>query len=144
MEMAGTPTTPDHILEGKSLVPLLYGNLEDSWRDAVFCEMDYSIRHARNTLSKPVDKCRAYMVRDKRWKYAYFNGFDPQLFDLEKDPKELNDLGNDPKYKEIREDMFRKLFEWMSQRQIRKTLSKDEIASRTGSSKKRGYLFGVW
>ena len=144
MEMAGSPTTPDHILEGKSLVPLLYGNLEESWRDAVFCEMDYSIRHARNTLSKPVDKCRAYMVRDKRWKYVYFNGFDPQLFDLEKDPKELNDLGNDPKYKEIREDMFRKLFEWMSQRQIRKTLSKDEIASRTGSSKKRGYLFGVW
>ena len=144
MEMAGSPTTPDHILEGKSLVPLLHGNLEDSWRDAVFCEMDYSIRHARNILSKPVDKCRAYMVRDKRWKYVYFNGFDPQLFDLEKDPKELHDLGNDPKYKEIREDMFRKLFEWMSQRQIRKTLSKDEIASRTGSSKKRGYLFGVW
>ena len=84
------------------------------------------------------------MVRDKRWKYVYFNGFDPQLFDLEKDPKELHDLGNDPKYKEIREDMFRKLFEWMSQRHIRKTLSKDEIASRTGSSKKRGYLFGVW
>ena len=84
------------------------------------------------------------MVREKKWKYAYFNGFDPQLFDLENDPKELNDLGKDPKYSATRERLFRKLFEWISERQIRNTLSKDEIASRTGSSKKRGYLFGVW
>ncbi len=84
------------------------------------------------------------MVREKKWRYAYFNGFDPQLFDLENDPKELNDLGKDPKYSETRQRLFRKLFEWISERQIRKTISKDVIAQRTGSSKKRGYLFGVW
>ena len=144
LEMAGSPHNHDHILEGRSLLPLLHSNLEHSWRDATFCEMDYCIRHARNTLARTVDKCRAYMVREKKWKYAYFNGFDPQLFDLENDPKELNDLGKDPKYSETRERLFRKLFEWISERQIRKTISKDVIAERTGSSKKRGYLFGVW
>ena len=85
------------------------------------------------------------MVREKKWKYAYFNGFDPQLFDLENDPKELNDLGKDPKYSETRERLFRMCIrDRISERQIRKTISKDVIAERTGSSKKRGYLFGVW
>ena len=126
------------------MLPLLHDKLEHPWRDATFCEMDYCIRHARNTLSRTVDKCKAYMVREKKWKYIYFNGFEPQLFDLENDPKELNDLGKDPKYSKTRERLLRKLFEWISERQIRKTISKNVIADRTGSSKKRGYLFGVW
>jgi choline-sulfatase len=36
-----------------------------------------------------------YMLRDQRHKYVYYVGAPPQLFDLEADPEELNDLGLD-------------------------------------------------
>jgi choline-sulfatase len=38
-----------------------------------------------------------YMIRHGKWKYVYFVHYPdrPQLFDLEKDPEELNDLGTD-------------------------------------------------
>jgi choline-sulfatase len=37
-----------------------------------------------------------YMLRDRRYKYVYYVGAPPQLFDLEADPEELADLGTDP------------------------------------------------
>ena len=33
-----------------------------------------------------------FMLRKGRWKYHYYVGFQPELFDLENDPEELNDL----------------------------------------------------
>lgn len=39
-----------------------------------------------------------FMVRKGRWKYHYYVGFQPELFDLELDPQELHDLANDPNY----------------------------------------------
>ena len=38
----------------------------------------------------------AYMVRDGRWKYNYYVGYQPELFDLEKDPLEEKDLAGEP------------------------------------------------
>jgi choline-sulfatase len=37
-----------------------------------------------------------YMLRELRHKYIYYVGVPPQLFDLEADPEELNDLGAVP------------------------------------------------
>jgi choline-sulfatase len=34
----------------------------------------------------------AYMMRHGRWKLIHYEGFKPELFDLEADPEELNDL----------------------------------------------------
>lgn len=42
----------------------------------------------------------AYMLRKGRWKYHHYVGFKPELFDLETDPEELNDLAPDPAYAE--------------------------------------------
>lgn len=41
-----------------------------------------------------------FMVRDARYKYIHYVDFPPQLFDLENDPDELNDLADDPSYGE--------------------------------------------
>lgn len=38
----------------------------------------------------------AFMLRKGRWKYNYYEGFAPELFDLENDPEECIDLAADP------------------------------------------------
>lgn len=38
----------------------------------------------------------AFMVKKGRWKYHYYIGFSPELFDLESDPEELVDLVDHP------------------------------------------------
>ncbi len=38
----------------------------------------------------------AFMLRKGRWKLNHYVGFPPELFDLESDPEELNDLADDP------------------------------------------------
>lgn len=43
-----------------------------------------------------------FMVRFGRWKYVYYPGYPPQLFDGEGDPDELHDLGESPAHAEVR------------------------------------------
>lgn len=43
----------------------------------------------------------AYMLADARYKYHYYVGMRPELFDLERDPEELNDVAADPAYAEV-------------------------------------------
>lgn len=43
-----------------------------------------------------------YMVRAGRWKYVHYVGHRPQLFDLEADPHEANDLGESPAHAAVR------------------------------------------
>ncbi|MHA1153763.1 MAG: sulfatase-like hydrolase/transferase [Alphaproteobacteria bacterium] len=52
-----------------------------------------------------------FMVRYGRWKYICYPGFAPQLFDLEADPFEQNDLGNSTAHSDIRADCHRKMVE---------------------------------
>lgn len=41
----------------------------------------------------------AFMIRKGKFKYVYYVGMPPQLFDLEADPYETRDLGRDPGYR---------------------------------------------
>ncbi|MFI4986651.1 MAG: sulfatase-like hydrolase/transferase [Alphaproteobacteria bacterium] len=43
-----------------------------------------------------------YMLRRGRWKYMYYVGYAPELYDLAADPTEGKDFGQDPAYAEIR------------------------------------------
>ena len=38
----------------------------------------------------------AFMLRRGDWKYVYYIGFEPELYNLSDDPEELNDLAGDP------------------------------------------------
>ena len=42
------------------------------------------------------------MLRDERFKYVYYVGYAPQLFDLQEDPDETRDLGEDSAYTDVR------------------------------------------
>jgi choline-sulfatase len=43
----------------------------------------------------------AYMIRVGRYKYVHYAKYEPQLFDLEADPEEMNDLAADPSMAEV-------------------------------------------
>lgn len=47
----------------------------------------------------------AFMLRKGRWKLNHYVGFAPELFDLERDPEELNDLASDPAHAATLADM---------------------------------------
>lgn len=80
------------VLPGRSLLEL--ANAPDDDTRAVFSEY-----HAAGACSG------AFMIRKGRWKYNHYVGFPPELFDLENDPDELVDLGQDPSHAGIRDDM---------------------------------------
>jgi len=59
-------------------------------------------------------KSSLYALRTKKWKLIY----DPRistlrLYDLEKDPKEINDLGSDPKYSDVCKNLSKSLKIWI-------------------------------
>ena len=132
-----------HILEGRSLLPLLHGKAIE-WRDAVFSEYDYSVRLARQLLDQPVSDCRMVMVFDGRWKYIHAEGFRPMLYDLETDPNEFDDLGDRPEYERERRRLEDRMKKWALAHHNRVTISDEEIARRSGGELRRGYIIGFW
>jgi arylsulfatase A-like enzyme len=135
---------PRHILEGRSLLPLVRGARPMDWREAVFSELDYSFREPRLYLNLPVDACRAIMVRDARWKYIHFDGFRPMLFDLDGDPHEHVDLGADPAYAKVRDELSGRILHWLTRLQTRETTPHAAAEGWVEKANKGGILIGQW
>jgi arylsulfatase A-like enzyme len=144
LEVLGVPQAPQW-LEGRSLVGWLHGCAPQAWRDAAFSENTYAFRDpVRLPLKRPVDGCQMTMVRTQRWKYVHFEGLRPQLFDLETDPQELNDLGADAAHAEVRARMCARLFDWLRQRKNIPTISHADIEAWNRREVESGILIGQW
>jgi len=50
-----------------------------------------------------------FMLRKGCWKYHHYVGFRPELFDLQNDPEELNDLAGDPAHAQVLASMHGEL-----------------------------------
>ncbi|MBX2868153.1 MAG: sulfatase-like hydrolase/transferase [Acidiferrobacterales bacterium] len=112
IEFAGGETCQER-MEGRSLLPLLESKTKPpSWRGFTISEIDYAERGIKEILNIDRLACRAVMIANHDWKYIYYHGFPPQLFDLKSDPDELYDLGQDPNMESIRQNMKQALFEW--------------------------------
>jgi len=112
VEFAGGEICMERV-EGKSLLPLLENkNPTASWREFTISEIDYAERGIKEILNIDRLACRATMVANHSWKFIYYQGFPPQLFDLNADPDELNDLGQDPALEPVRQQMKQMLFDW--------------------------------
>ncbi|MGI3168553.1 alkaline phosphatase family protein [Pseudooceanicola sp. C21-150M6] len=142
LDWAGGKAVP-HILEGRSLLPLLAGETAPL-RPAVISEYDYSVRRARGLLDQPIGDCRLVMVFDGRWKYVHAEGFRPMLYDLKSDPEELRDLGADPAHAAERDRLEKMMLRWSLQHHNRVTISDEVIAQRSDGELRRGYVIGFW
>lgn len=91
-------------LDGKSLLPMLQEETS-RWRECVFSQYWYKIKNGPGIIS---------MARNKNWKYCHhITDFD-ELYDLNNDPEEMNNLCFDPKYKSTLNEMRSILFDWMA------------------------------
>ncbi len=134
---------PDHILEGRSLMPLLQGQ-DVSWRDYVISEYDYFMQTFSPKTKRPPIDCRMYMIANDKWKYIHAPGFAPVLFDLKNDPDEFHDLGTAPEHEDIRKTMHYALADWALQYRQRQTVSEQLANERVGLEDKLGVLIGYW
>lgn len=143
LEALGLPPYA-HRVEGSSLLPLIRGASVPAWRDFVVSELDYGYRAARRVLGRKPGECRAWMLRDGRWKYVHWQDFRPQLFDLEADPAELVDLGLDPALAAVRDALHGRLGDWLGSLKQRVTASDDDVEHGTDRHREAGVPFGVW
>ncbi len=99
LEVAGVKT--GRRFAGASLMPFIYNEKPESWRDAIFTQ---SMGNELFGIQ------RSIMTKD--WKFVY-NGFDyDELYDLKADPDEVKNLATDPQYKELMKDMMTRIWQF--------------------------------
>ncbi len=143
LDWLALPPVP-HRLEGRSLLPLLHGAAPDAWRNTVYSELDYSYRRARLLTGKTAQNARAWAVRTERWLYVYWLDEPEQLFDLENDPRQFQDLGRHDSHAAVREDLRASLLRWFAGLKRRTTVTLDDVARGTDAYKKAGVFYGQW
>jgi choline-sulfatase len=100
-DIASGDESPEYAdtVDGKSLVPLLEGGNEDNnatVHGEILCEGAIS----------PI-----IMIRRNRYKYIYCDADPEQLYDVENDPTEMNNLAGQPEYEKIRNAFNAELME---------------------------------
>jgi choline-sulfatase len=88
LQAVGAQALTPNDLPGKSFFDLAHSPFDPS--RAVFSEY-----HAAGSVSA------SYMLRRGPYKYIHYTGFEPELFDLERDPEEVHDLAGDPSMAEV-------------------------------------------
>lgn len=131
---------PDHIIEGRSLLPWLRGETPD-WRDYAISEYDYSATPQAVKLGLAPRDARLFMVFDGRYKLIHAEGgFRPMLFDTQTDPDEFDDLGKGDSHAEQIERLYGMLAQWGRRMSQRVTRSEQEIINMRGRSGRLGVL----
>ena len=87
-------------MQGRSLVGLAEGKISD-WRDDAFSEIDLRINPRMHGPNDPNSRDYVAMICTREWKYVHFPNLDiGELYDLENDPHELDNLFYVPEYAE--------------------------------------------
>lgn len=147
LDVYGGPAVP-HVIDGRSLRPLLFGTTPADWRKAVVSEYDYSFQESRIELNTKPRDAWLRMIFDGRWKYVLAENYRPMLFDLQTDPHELTDLGASDlaEHKAARARLHEALFCWARQPRQRVTVPDGAIESTDVQSRisEAGILIGYW
>ncbi len=139
VEVAGGKV-PDHIIEGRSLVPWLHGETP-KWREFAISEYDYSATPQCEKLGLEPRDARLFMVFDGRFKLMHAEGgFRPMLFDLQEDPEEFHDLAKGNAHQGEIDRLYGYLAQWGRRMSQRVTKSEDDIKASRGRSARKGIL----
>ena len=142
LEFFGGAPKP-HVLEGRSLQRLLHGK-DVEWRDYCVSEYDYATRDARRDVGVDQNDARLVMVFDGRWKYIHVETMRPMLFDLEADPDELIDLGDNPEFADHVARLSACHFDWARQHHSRITLTPEIVERMTDAREPEGIYIAYW
>jgi choline-sulfatase len=112
--VGATPRPEDTGKPGESLIK--FANEDDVPDRIIFSEY-----HAVGSITG------IFMIRTKTYKYVYYVGYDPQLFNLEKDPDEFFDLAQDPEYKDVLDFCETELRKICDPEEVDKKCKKDQI-----------------
>ncbi len=101
LELAGLPVPKD--IQGVSIVPVLKGENPPDWRKSLYYHYyEYPSIHMVK---------RHYGIRTSRYTlvHFYYDIDEWELYDLEKDPEEENNVIDDPDYQEVRKQLLSQL-----------------------------------
>lgn len=124
LDFAGVRDAPEIAkMQGRSLKEIVTGNRPSSWREAVYYRYWMHLAHHHIPAH--------YGLREQRYKLAFFYGlpldaslgkgdFPPtpagwELYDLERDPQETNNVYGKPEYAEVTERLKSRLLELKKQ-----------------------------
>lgn len=107
LELAGISKPKQ--MQGFSFSNLLKGNANGWQRDKVFYEYYWESAFPQTPTT--------FAVRSDRYKYIYYNGVWDinELFDLQNDPFEMNNLIRDTSYRQIGIELKNDLFKWLEE-----------------------------
>ena len=114
LDIVGGPSLPD--ANGRSLADFLRGGAPERWPDETFCEY----------LGLLGDK-PGCMIRSGPWKLNYHSEFQTyQLFNIEDDPGELDDLRDDPDLRELADGLLTRIHgRWSAERTLERVERKN-------------------
>jgi arylsulfatase A-like enzyme len=104
LDIAGVPKP--NSMQGQSFLPLLKGT-STTWRDKVFYEYYWEQAFPQTPTT--------FAVRSDKYKYITYNGVWDinELYDIEKDPYEMNNLIRNKQYDAIGMKLRSELYDWL-------------------------------
>ena len=102
-------------VDGRSLVPLMHGNVPSDWRDALHYEYDFRNvfpSDFEGELGLSMDDCTLSVLQDASFKYVHFTSLPALLFDLRSDPHQFTNLAEDPAYATVVRDYAQRALSW--------------------------------
>ncbi len=121
LDAAGVKAPAD--MQGRSFLPLLEGRTPRDWRTAMYYRYYHPGHH---------NVAAHYGIRTERYKLIYFNKLDQwELYDLQKDPREMHNVYGDPAYakivKQLKDRLLRLKKELKDEDQFANELPKDDV-----------------
>ena len=122
---------PLHQPDGRSLLPLIEGQVPEGWRDAVHWEFDFrdvAGQRAERWFGRRSTQLSLAVIRTTHWKYVHFASLPALLFDLQADPANRRNLAGDPAYAAVQIEMAERLLGWRAEH-LDQTLALQELTA---------------